>query len=305
MKIDLKLHKILEGHRAAIYALGANSAGQLLSAGGEGWVVAWDYQHTDDGQVLAQVEANIFALSTLAQDEELVLGDMYGQVYWLNLPQKTTLHRWQAHQKGVFALLRQNNQVYSLGGDGVLGLWDVDKRRLRQSLQLSAQSLRCLVFDPQTDSLIIGGSDGCIRVLDAQTWALRQVLPQAHEPSVFCLSLSPDGQWLWSGGRDARLQRWERDAQGLWQLEQRSPAHWFTLNALCWHPGGEILFTASRDKSLKVWSARDFRLLKVLDRSKFPQAHTHSVNALYCSPCGRYLCSAGDDRRILVWAIEV
>jgi WD40 repeat protein len=69
------------------------------------------------------------------------------------------------------------------------------------------------------------------------------------------------------------------------------------------------------DKSIKIWDAENATLLKVVDRSKFPNfGHTHSVNALAwleevdgldVSRVGRrLLASAGDDKTIRIWEIN-
>jgi WD40 repeat protein len=65
------------------------------------------------------------------------------------------------------------------------------------------------------------------------------------------------------------------------------------------------------DKMVKVWDGRDAKLLKVLDRQKFPgTGHSHSVNALCRLPAleqrgkRRLLASAGDDKIIRLWEIN-
>src|SRR5690606_5451891 len=115
------------------------------------------------------------------------------------------------------------------------------------------------------------------------------------------LSFSPDGQVLLSGGRDAHIR--VHDSFKGTELRDWIP-HWFAIYAIAYQPGGKLFATASRDKSIKLWSAEDFRLLKVLHKDRGLDAHSHSVNTLIWSPSGHRLYTAGDDRRIKVWNLS-
>jgi WD40 repeat protein len=56
------------------------------------------------------------------------------------------------------------------------------------------------------------------------------------------------------------------------------------------------------DKSIKVWDAQAFRLLKVIDKARHA-GHGTSVNKLLWTNFDDQLLSASDDRSISVWQI--
>lgn len=293
------------GHKAAIYALAlAREGGKCLSVGGDGFLVSWDYLAPEAaGEVLAKVEGNIFSILWLENREEVLLGDMYGYLYWLR--GRDILHRWQAHSKGIYGLGQDSlGRIYSLGGDGCLGIWDAESRRLSQSYQVSHSALRAMAWDTEREQLFVAGSDSCVRLFDGRSWKLLQVHEGAHNPSVFSLFFDGEAAALWSGGRDALLKKWHIGEAGTFALSDSKAAHLFTINDLAFLPSRDLLATASRDKTIRLWRASDCKLLKVLDRQKYPLSHTHSVNALCFSPCGNYLLSAGDDRQIVLWALD-
>ncbi|PSR03495.1 MAG: hypothetical protein BRD50_05840 [Bacteroidetes bacterium SW_11_45_7] len=62
--------------------------------------------------------------------------------------------------------------------------------------------------------------------------------------------------------------------------------------------------SASRDKTVKLWDAETFELLKVLDNKKF-EGHVHSVNKLLWSHEHDLLISCGDDRSVIIWKVTV
>lgn len=79
------------------------------------------------------------------------------------------------------------------------------------------------------------------------------------------------------------------------------PAHWYTLNHIVFSPDGAHFATASRDKTVKIWDAATFSLVKVLDVVR-DNGHVNSVNRLMWLPDG--LVSASDDRNAKIWKRE-
>ena len=80
------------------------------------------------------------------------------------------------------------------------------------------------------------------------------------------------------------------------------PAHWFTINKIVFHPEGKWFATGSRDKTIKIWDAETFELLKVIETMR-DKGHINSVNCLLWSEHNDYLLSCGDDRSIIAWEV--
>jgi WD40 repeat protein len=59
----------------------------------------------------------------------------------------------------------------------------------------------------------------------------------------------------------------------------------------------EHYVSASRDKTLKIWSLQNDQICQKLDLQM--AAHRHSINALLTLETG--FVSAGDDKRIILW----
>ncbi|MCP9236225.1 WD40 repeat domain-containing protein [Lewinella sp. JB7] len=284
------------GHRAAIYDLQPAADG-FYSAAADGFLVHWHRADVDFGRVVATVEGGKF-LTLTTTDEGLVAGTLDGGVHWLypDIPEKN--RHVAHHRRGTFSVLRANNELFSAGGDGVLTRWSVAEARSLESLPLSRNSLRRLAYDPVYDRLAVGASDGKIYLVDRSGFSLMDVAP-AHPPSVFALAFSPDGEYLFSGGRDAQMSRWHV-LGGKLRLQQSVTAHLMTVNAMAVHPSGDYLATASRDKTVKLWRTHDLELLKVCEVVR-DRGHVNSVNTL-CWLDRHTLITAGDDRRVLEWS---
>lgn len=303
MKIE-KIHTCT-GHRAAVYALApGKDERHFLSAGGDGWVAEWNLDDPETGQLAASAEVQIFSLCSLP-DGRLVAGDMNGGVHWIDRSKPENTRDIQHHGKGSFDILAAGNWVFTIGGDGILTRWDLEKSRSLESLQLSNQSLRSISFSEKRKEIAVGASDNAIYLLDVETFEIKHVAKNAHANSVFAVAYSPDSRYLLSGGRDAMLRVWDLgNPQSLTPhpspLTPEHPAHLFTLNHIVFSPEGNLFATASRDKTLKIWNAQTFQLLKVVDTIRYG-GHINSVNRLLWVPdC---LVSCSDDRTVMLWEV--
>lgn len=304
----MKVEKIYTctGHKAAIYTLApGKDERHFLSAGGDGWVVEWNLDDPETGQLVASVETQVFSLCTLSP-RNLVAGNMNGGVHWIDREHPAFTRNIQHHQKGVFDILSTGAGVFSVGGEGSITRWDRESGRSVESFQLSNQSLRAIAFSGIRNELAVGGSDCSIYLLDAETLSLKQVLKNAHGNSIFTVAYTPDQQYLLSGGRDALLKVWYSpqpapSEYSLFAGTPEFPAHLFTINHIVFSPDGGLFATASRDKTLKIWDARSFELLKVVDTIRHG-GHINSVNRLlWMQDC---LVSCSDDRTVSIWRIS-
>jgi WD40 repeat protein len=304
--IEIIKHAELTGHEAAIFALTEGRTPQyVLSGAGEGWVVEWDLENAALGKLIAKAAANIYALVFDKASNKAIAGDMNGGIHFLNLNDSTLSKHIKHHEKGCFGLKIRENNLFSLGGDGVFTRWNLSEMRSVESLQLSGESLRCLVFSPRQNIWAIGSSDGNIYIVEAYEFTILHVFKSAHRSSVFSLAFSPDEKYLISGGRDAFLKMWQMSD---YQLITSVPAHNYTINALVFNPENERIFaSASRDKTIKIWEfmpeLEAIRLMKVIDSGRF-DGHTRSVNSLAWLS-GKHLVSASDDRRLMVWEVKM
>ncbi len=291
----------LTGHRASVYALApGDTPNQVLSGGGEGWVVQWDMDKPEQGKVVAKVETNIFSLCYIAEQKLLLAGNMNGGLHWVDLAKKQDLKNVAYHEKGIFDIQYVNGAIYTAGGEGKLVKWSIEHQRPVETFALASDSLRSLVYNEARKEWAVGASDHAIYLLD-DNFNIKRRLEKAHDNSVFTVQYSPDGKYLLSGGRDAYMRVWEIENDC--RLKVEHPAHLFTVNHIAWHPDGHIFATASRDKTIKIWDATTFDLLKVIDVMKYG-GHVNSVNRLLWSKHHNYLVSCSDDRVVMIWAVE-
>lgn len=304
-----KVHQ-LTGHNAAIYALVPGlRPGTFLSAAGDGWIVEWSLNDARPGEelmgrLLAKVDTQVFSLAYLPETNTLVAGDMNGGVHWLNLSEDRPNRHVAHHRKGTYGLVVANDELISLGGDGIITRWDTLRQTSNESLQLSNQALRTAMYRSVASEWLVGSSDHHIYRLNAEAFTIKEKMSAAHQNSVFCLEEHPDdSSTFFSGSRDAQLKVWKIEPSGQsTSLVKEQPAHWFTINHLITSPDGKYLLSASRDKTIRIWDTTTCKLLKTLDAAR-DGGHVNSVNRLLWIPDTPYFVSASDDRSIIVWQV--
>ncbi len=312
-KININKIAHLTGHKGGVFSLTEGKEDHLfLSGAGDGWIVEWDLTQPENGRLIAQAEdtqtsgrASVFSL--LEKNDWIVAGNMNGGLHWIYPKEVSQNKDVLAHQKGVFdiqlidaCLPNRQNQMFTIGGKGVLTKWSMEEQRAIESIQLSPKSLRKMAFSKRRNELAIGASDGNIYIIDIENFAIKNTIKEAHDNSVFAIHYSPDEKYLWSGGRDAHLKIWDlaKKKENIFS----EPAHWFTINAIVFSPDGKFAATASRDKTIKIWDAENFKLLKVIDTIR-DGGHINSVNTLLWSKYNNWLISGSDDRSLIVWEI--
>ncbi len=201
-------------------------------------------------------------------------------------------------EAAIFDLQSFDNRLVVGSGDGVVTLVDLRDLTITRKVKGGEKSARTIAINLAREEIAVGFSDNFIRVYDLDL-TLKQEW-EAHSKSVFTLCYSPDGQWLLSGSRDARLKAWSLDAN--YQLAEEVVAHMYAINHIQFSPDGKHFVTCSMDKSIKVWDAKALKLLKVIDRARHA-GHATSVNKLLWTDYDHQLLSASDDRSVSVWQI--
>lgn len=306
MKLNAGIGQVYTGHADAIYSLECVAGNaELYSGSGDGFVGSWDIITGSFREPLAKMPATIYSIRKHPSKPLLYVGLQNGVLFVLDVNERSIIRSIQLSTDGLFdlALISDDRYLMIASGEGMLFVLDTTDYSIYQSLLLTDKSIRSLEISPCGRFVIAGCSDHHLYFMEMkEKLHVNQVLP-AHDNSVFTATFK-EGYVLLTGGRDAMLKQWNWDHETLeWKPDVTIPAHNYTINKISVSPDNSLIATASRDKTVKLWSYEDLKLLKVLDRGKFDAAHTHSVNTLKWLDATTLL-SAGDDKRIISWKIS-
>ncbi len=289
-KLQVSLVQNYNGHKQSVYCLCNDDNGGFFSGGSDGYVIHWPQGNNNEGKLFATLPEAIYSMAVLPKLAMILVGGQSGTMYYLkqgNAPISQKLHT-----KGVFGIhVLSEDKILTVGGDGTLIVSDW-YTRIHKSIRLSEQSLRAIHYSKSM--VYVASSDGNIYILNEDLEI--QESRKAHGNSVFALETVND--YLVSAGRDAKLKVWDSEGKNSYTLD----AHWFTIHAVKSNPAMSFLATTSMDKTIRLWNAHDFSLLKVIDNVKF-EGHKSSVNGcVWLSDTMFVTCS--DDTSIKCWQIN-
>ncbi|MDZ4757729.1 MAG: cytochrome D1 domain-containing protein [Bacteroidota bacterium] len=293
MQVELK--QKYSGHKQNIYAL--ETRGQhFYTGGGDGYVVAWDMEKGDMGEVIAQTNAPIYCITIFAEKELMFIGTAHGNMHVIDLKENKEINFIVLENKGIFSIKIVGEKLYITGGDGILYILALADYHIIQKIQVSSKSLRGI--DIWNELLALGTGEGQVRILDMNTGKMVSEFTEQIQ-TVFAVKFSSDGNYIYSGGRDALLVSYDRMEQ---KLISKIPAHTLHIHSIELSPDEKLLATSSMDKSIKIWDRNSMELLKVIDAPKYG-LHLSSVNKIIWVNQQQIL-SVSDDKTAALWQIE-
>ncbi|KAI5279259.1 hypothetical protein KEM54_004252, partial [Ascosphaera aggregata] len=141
---------------------------------------------------------------------ELEQSWLLGRCIGFTLP--SPKHREEGHKDFVYSLHHVGKWLVSGSRDTTIGVWDLERMRLRGGnfLRAHEQSVLCLQFDPDPnqDVIISGGSDKKVIIWKFSTGELIKRIDNAHSDSV--LNLGFDSRYLLTCSKDKTIKVWNR-----------------------------------------------------------------------------------------------
>ncbi|TAD94751.1 MAG: WD40 repeat domain-containing protein [Bacteroidetes bacterium] len=300
MKIGVQKIGTLAGHRDCVYTLEKYQKNTFFSAAGDGLVAEWDLNDPENGKLIAKLDHSVYALCYVQERQELFIGHNLQGIHQIDLLTKKEIASVKITDSNIFDIQYHQQKIWVACGDGTLIILEAEGLKTIQKIKLSDKSIRTLAINSKKNEIAAGYSDFCIRVFDLVTFSLKNDW-QAHQNSVFCLTYSPDNQYLLSGSRDAHLKIWQSEN---YVLQQNIVAHLYTINDIFYSPDGKKFATCSKDKSVKIWDSQTFQLLKVIDKGRYA-GHGTSVNRLLWTDFNDWLISCSDDHSVSVWELKI
>ena len=288
------------GHRDCVYTLeGGCKSNQFFSAGGDGLVVRWDLSKPDAGELFAQIPASIYALCLDRVRNQLWVGQNFDGIHLIDVDTQQEIKSIKITSSSIFDIKIHENNAFVGLSDGTIVVMDVENFVVKKHIKASDKSVRNIAVNSFSNEFAVAYSDFSVKVFDLQDFSLKLVINQ-HVNSVFMVCYSPDYQYLITAGRDAHLKI--LDVNNQYNLHQDIAAHLFAINDIKFSIDGKYFATCSMDKSIKIWDAEQFKLLKVIDKARHT-GHGTSINKLWWSKYENLLVSASDDKRISVWKL--
>ncbi len=300
MQAERRAH--FTGHQGSVYALCKLNEDEFLSGSGDHHLVKWNVNNEKEGTVWATFPSGIYSLLYL-KNNLLLAGTGNGEIHQVSFSEQKQQVVVNHHAQTVFALqcVDSKGLILACGGDGLFTVSDMETLQLIKSFSFGNFKVRCVLTDENNNICYIGCGDGKVYILNLHSLTIvHQFHAHAEGFSVNALAVSPDGQFLYTASRDARMNVF--DVKNNYFKTDSVPAHNYAIYGIKYSPSNKIMATVSRDKTAKLWNGGPMDFGLRLDKEKM-NGHTHSVNTLEWLN-DTTLLTAGDDRSIIAWTIS-
>ncbi|XP_017552857.1 THO complex subunit 6 homolog [Pygocentrus nattereri] len=182
---------------------------------------------------------SVFSQSFSPCGRFLAAGNNYGEIAVFSLsaalsPDATDMSQkpiltFTAHEGPVFMLLSTDTHLLS-AGNGEISAWSwveltkrstkaVWTRRPNYKTSLEIPEINAMIINQKDNSLIVGGGDNNIHIMDMETGIFKSVL-QGHTDYIHCLALKEREGEILSGGEDGAVRIWDsRTSQAVHCIE--------------------------------------------------------------------------------------
>jgi WD40 repeat protein len=184
-------------------------------------------------------------------------------------------------------------ELYGVGGTGEVIVLDAINGAVKTAFQSSNAYNGVAAFDRDSGWLVLGGSDGSVKVWDTLARTSLATL-QAHTSDVIALAFSADGERLATAGRDAAVRLWEWRTQTRlfdWPTEDVLPVR------LAYSPD-DAAVAAGLPEGARVWSAQAGTSLYDFALTPFGASEV-----LTFAPDGRYLLGGNSRAGLMAWSM--
>ena len=290
------------GHRDSVFTIISNNTSHgFYSSGADGFVIEWDLQKPDMGKLVARAGVSVYSLCFDKESKFLWIGQNFEGIQILDTINNKIEYSAKVTASAIFDIKIWEDKALLALGDGVVAIMDVPTLAVQKHIKVAKNSARSISVNEKTGEFAVGDSDYNINIFDFDGFKLKKTI-SAHTNSVFSVQYSPDGNFLFTTGRDAHIKIW--NVNNDYEPVTDIAAHMYAVNHVTFSPDGKLFATCSMDKSIKLWDAETFRLKKIIDRSRLA-GHATSVNKLLWTTFENQLVSCSDDRMISVWEVAI
>ena len=294
-KPDGTLITTLKGHTSPVSGVIFSPDSELIvSADENGTLIFWNRR----GQLLKTVKAHEQKIWSIAfsPDSQTVASASTDQTVKLWDRQGQFLNSLEEHKYPIFSVSYSPDGQCIATADinGTIIFWSREGI-LKTTIRGHRDAVNQVSFTPDSQMLVSASRDSTVRI-----WNLNGI-PQVFKPDnkVYSPIFSPDGEIvasvstknqviLWKAHRGIKQQLPYKLSRQLTFTEHRD-----VVNNISFSPDGQIIASASKDGTVKLWNLRG-EVIKNL-------SHDAPVWTVKFSPDGTLIATAGDDRIVRLW----
>ncbi|KAH6913119.1 ribosome biogenesis protein Sqt1 [Coprinopsis sp. MPI-PUGE-AT-0042] len=307
----------LTGHTDSVTCTAWSADGEMIATGGmDGKVRIWrrvGKENFKTWEFLTELDGpdEVIFLRWHPKGNVLLAGSNDSMLWLWQLPKGTTMQVFAGHTGPVNCgdFSPDGKKIVSACADGTLILWD--PRQPTPVFRLGAEDARfnldgitSLAINPSSTLAVVGGAAGGVRVVSLTKGEVTGTLGGHTEgesiEAVAFVDITGSGSGpgvAVTGATDGKACIWDLSTMRLRATLQHEDA----ITNLLAHPApkAHLLVSASADKTLKTWDARNGTLIKT------HKAHRGPILSSSLGLEGHVIVSGGDDALCAIFTTEV
>jgi WD40 repeat protein len=281
--------------------------------------------------LLKQIESAVWHLSLSPDGSQVAIATATGEIHICTLAGEDLTH-WQGSNSRLTCIefSPDGQQLVSAAKDQVQ-FWTVTGELIQEWNPRQDRILQVL-WHHQGQSVMVVGANGTATLRDLQGKPLARYHGNRYR-GVATVSLSPNGEYVATGGRNGKVElwsisgqqlrvwnahvdpvramAWQADGQSLITISRHQISQWITsgelqqqwsiktgkLIPICLSRDGETVALGFQDQTLQLWDINGRQL------AQWQLPTSTEVTDLCISPDGQQLAAATDEGRVYLWDI--
>lgn len=159
----------LKGHGSWVECIAFSPDGaQLASGSDDNTVRMWDLNTGQELRKLSAWQGGIITCVTFSADAQSILAGSHKEMVWMwDTKTGRETGRLDGHTAALSGIhvLRGSRLAISSAGDGLLILWDLERKKPLTSVRTSVRSIDSMAVSPDETAVICGRQDGSVQLI--------------------------------------------------------------------------------------------------------------------------------------------
>ena len=237
---------------------------------------------------------DVTALRFSSDGNMLAVGDRFGMIYILAMPEKYEIITCKAHSSWIHSLALNVDAklLITASNDQRVKIWNVNTGECLKSIK-EGHSIHSVSISKHQPIFAYGGRDNSIKIRNIVTGECLQTL-LGHTAWVEVVLFGEEDNSLISAGGDKSIRIWDITTGS---CIKELTGHTGKIYSIALSPDGKILASGSTDNTIRLWCISTWECIQIL------VGHRRRIRALTFSSDGQYLVSGSDDTSIKIWEI--
>lgn len=244
---NLHLYKDIKAHESDILCLTAYKNFIITGSNDKNIQI----RDIDTGKLISTLSGHTGAVYSLAiWDNKLISGSSDKTLRIWDIESARLLTTILAHQNQIYSLSCQDNFLISSSLDKTIKIWNLEVKKILKIINLEISAWNICIYQ---NKIFAGFSDGSLRVYNLSNGSLL-ISQKEHSDAITSLKINNNN--VYTSSKDKTIKIWDSESLNVLKTINTNSIVWSVM------PDKDYLFFGGDDKSLRVWSIKDKKIVQ-------------------------------------------